>query len=546
MRVFRPPDVLSYLRDTVDADRDGFLDDNEFRTLAALVLGKAPRAIDITELKNCTLNYTYPDLQQLQQQSTQSFTTSSSSDTEGKGGGVKVTVQEILSAFPMPSLQQAMDCEQVPRSLIKHVHWQQSHVTGPDKEVSFEMVGDNYTISTDQLDSVRARKTKFICINDNMKAPSVELEKSLRAFYESFFPFTSQFELKGEGRNSVLHTDKYFELLASQSSFFSGGGGGGVIGQVRHLYESIVAGVKHAAVSAAYHTLHRLDRESAASVSFEQRYAARYVRTGPAGVSVFLPVSTLVVVAALVAILLIRRCILSRAAAAAATAPSLPTNGSNNSRRVNSNKNSLHFSTHDSDDDNDDDEEEYDNSDEDDFVVHGLNSNIDEAAAEAYLLGDSMDGDDNDTSPSNKSDSGDPRHRHHGLENKSEDFLNALWRENKATGSASGSGGSGSANSSASNFYSKKINSFIKWSDSSTASASTTAGNSGGRIPSDEVFDDHDKHEQHTASRTHTSATGPSGSGAIVTSHRRPVSPPLRSGMRGTGAAAVMVDSGGR
>ena len=55
-------------------------------------------------------------------------------------------------------------------------------------EVAFQMIGDDYNDTKSQLDSVRARRPKFICINDNMNDPSNELIQLLQDFFESFFP----------------------------------------------------------------------------------------------------------------------------------------------------------------------------------------------------------------------------------------------------------------------------------------------------------------------------------------------------------------------
>jgi len=78
--------------------------------------------------------------------------------------------------------------------------------------VAFEMIGDNYTDSLRQLDSVRARQAKFICINDNMQNPSDALEEVLQDFYQSFFPIPSQFELPPNRRNPTLYLDEYLRL----------------------------------------------------------------------------------------------------------------------------------------------------------------------------------------------------------------------------------------------------------------------------------------------------------------------------------------------
>jgi hypothetical protein len=74
------------------------------------------------------------------------------------------------------------------------------------------MIGDNLTITLNQLNSVRYRKTKFICINDQMENPTTELKQILQDFYLSFFPFPSQFELPPSRMNPTLHYDEYLLL----------------------------------------------------------------------------------------------------------------------------------------------------------------------------------------------------------------------------------------------------------------------------------------------------------------------------------------------
>jgi hypothetical protein len=69
-------------------------------------------------------------------------------------------------------------------------------------EVAFEMIGDDFNRTIDQLNSIRARKTKFVCVNDDMQHPTPDMVEFLQAFYRSFFPHPSQFELPpGSARN---------------------------------------------------------------------------------------------------------------------------------------------------------------------------------------------------------------------------------------------------------------------------------------------------------------------------------------------------------
>ncbi|KAJ5770822.1 uncharacterized protein N7511_002873 [Penicillium nucicola] len=62
-------------------------------------------------------------------------------------------------------------------------------------DVTFHMLGDDYQTTMDQLQSTRDRPTKFICLNDDMKNPSIEVRHALRQLLEDLWPLPSAFEL---------------------------------------------------------------------------------------------------------------------------------------------------------------------------------------------------------------------------------------------------------------------------------------------------------------------------------------------------------------
>ncbi|KAJ5378104.1 uncharacterized protein N7496_005513 [Penicillium cataractarum] len=62
-------------------------------------------------------------------------------------------------------------------------------------DVTFQMLGDDYQTTIDQLQSIRDRPTKFICLNDDMKGPSIEVKQALRQLLEDLWPLPSTFEL---------------------------------------------------------------------------------------------------------------------------------------------------------------------------------------------------------------------------------------------------------------------------------------------------------------------------------------------------------------
>ncbi|KAJ1431488.1 hypothetical protein B484DRAFT_310327, partial [Ochromonadaceae sp. CCMP2298] len=131
----KPPSVDQYLASVVDTDRDGLLSDNEFRTLAAV--------------RNST------------------YTAQHSAASSSSALGLR-----SFTLRPPPSLQQVLNCSDITTALRKNVDWDAqfpTHSLLSDRDlVAFEMVGDNYTATLGQLDSIRARQSKFVCINDNM------------------------------------------------------------------------------------------------------------------------------------------------------------------------------------------------------------------------------------------------------------------------------------------------------------------------------------------------------------------------------------------
>ncbi|CAE7499578.1 GNPTAB [Symbiodinium microadriaticum] len=103
---------------------------------------------------------------------------------------------------------------------MKNVDWPATHKMESDKDISFEMIGDNITNTLDQLNSIRYRKTKFVCVNDQMTDPSSELQRILKDFFLSFFPFPSQFELPSTKQNPTLYYDEYMQRYSTQISTY--------------------------------------------------------------------------------------------------------------------------------------------------------------------------------------------------------------------------------------------------------------------------------------------------------------------------------------
>ena len=85
-----------------------------------------------------------------------------------------------------------------------------------DDNVAFHMIRDNASAVLQQLDAIRGKKKKFVCLNDNIdhSKKDADLIKALLVdFYQSLFPIPSQFELPQDYRNRFLHISDLNEWI---------------------------------------------------------------------------------------------------------------------------------------------------------------------------------------------------------------------------------------------------------------------------------------------------------------------------------------------
>eukprot|EP01138_Halocafeteria_seosinensis_P008134 gb/GECG01008314.1/.p1 GENE.gb/GECG01008314.1/~~gb/GECG01008314.1/.p1 ORF type:complete len:1154 (+),score=123.58 gb/GECG01008314.1/:1-3462(+) len=165
-------DLSQYWKDEIDTDHNGYLDDNEFRTLAAVVYGRPPDGLDMSSLRECLAS------------------------------------GDIILRSSI-SLRSLMYCRMALDGLAQHARIPRSHTSVSADEVTFEMVTDDYNETIHKLDKVRHRKTKFVCINDDMhKAPN-SVQRALRNLYISYFPLRSRFELPRGFVNRNAYIDSY-------------------------------------------------------------------------------------------------------------------------------------------------------------------------------------------------------------------------------------------------------------------------------------------------------------------------------------------------
>ena len=145
----------------IDTDGDGILNSNELRTLASMMLGESPDDSHIKELlkNNCT------------------------------------------------TLKNIHNCQKAIEGIRKNIHQPSTHEKAPLDEVTFQMIGDDYNATRKMLDGIRAKRTKFICVNDDMKNPSNAVIQVLQDFFHALYPIPSPFELPSGIVNELLEID---------------------------------------------------------------------------------------------------------------------------------------------------------------------------------------------------------------------------------------------------------------------------------------------------------------------------------------------------
>lgn len=269
----KPPSLMEYVSREIDTNRDGFLNKNEFLTLAAQASGRSPRESDIEnyydcvfrrgEYSNLTDTYNETGTRPLDSYVVDSAAMGVKSEEDmlirKKVGvramrkiervvnerrarekmvsdhehGERASSTNVISSadeiaggeyeqkttiHPFPSVEEVLGCPLIVTELKDRISWPVTYAKGTDSDVAFEMIGDNFTNSFHQLNSIRARRPKFICINDNMQEPPAELMTAFEEFFEAMYPFQSQFELPAGQSNPSLYTD---ELKAFYDSKFN-------------------------------------------------------------------------------------------------------------------------------------------------------------------------------------------------------------------------------------------------------------------------------------------------------------------------------------
>ena len=200
------PDLEELWRVEIDADGSGALDGNEVLTLAAMALGKEPDDAYVDEIYACasservgaTLRRWWRRLPSPR------FARAAAADRGDRWA-------DPGRAVTLPSLRR---CDDAREGVLRHAKLRRERreryvVEKNLDEVAFEMLSDDYNATKSQLDSIRARRTKFICVNDNVDDMTPELAALFRDFFASYYPRRSQFELPPGSRNRHLRLEAY-------------------------------------------------------------------------------------------------------------------------------------------------------------------------------------------------------------------------------------------------------------------------------------------------------------------------------------------------
>ncbi|KAG7379617.1 hypothetical protein PHYPSEUDO_008344 [Phytophthora pseudosyringae] len=173
----------------LDANRNGILDENEVHTAASLAHGDAPPEDFVNEVREC--------VQPEKREKVREIPTA-----EGT-----LRLSETLT--PYITLENLERCPSVRDALIKNVRYESKVELMSETEVTFHMLSDNFKFAWKQMMGTRARRTKFVCINDDMKFPSTAVSQILHELFLSIWPKRSQFELPYHLKNRYAHIDEY-------------------------------------------------------------------------------------------------------------------------------------------------------------------------------------------------------------------------------------------------------------------------------------------------------------------------------------------------
>ncbi|DBA01105.1 TPA: hypothetical protein N0F65_001733 [Lagenidium giganteum] len=198
-----PPTLEFIWKEYLDANRNGILDENEVLTVASLAYGDYPSDAFVEEVRTC--------LQPPKQEKVMEKSTAQGS----------VLVAETLT--PHITFESLAACTETADKLIKNVRKEKMFELMPEDEVTFHMLSDQYRYAWNQMLGTRARRTKFVCINDDMKYPNPSVSQILHELFLAIWPKRSQFELPYHLKNRFTHIDDYNLANERRNHYIAGG-----------------------------------------------------------------------------------------------------------------------------------------------------------------------------------------------------------------------------------------------------------------------------------------------------------------------------------
>lgn len=127
-----------------------------------------------------------------------------------------------ITRFPRDwslSKESLLNCSAAFSQLEKHLksRLRNRYELGSVEEVAFVMVRENRTLALREMDGIRAKRNKFVCLNDNINHTSPDAKETIEAIHDLFkalYPDPSPFELPDGQINKFLHTDELFSARA--------------------------------------------------------------------------------------------------------------------------------------------------------------------------------------------------------------------------------------------------------------------------------------------------------------------------------------------
>ena len=184
-----------------DMNHDCWFEEGHIRTIESLLYGNIPPAGFHDSFQRCLHNGS-------------GLTSDLQFPTEAEKT-IAVSIKDMEHCIDMPQLRSSLQKEKGYRLKM-----------GTD--VTFQMLRDDYQTTMDRLQSTRDRQTKFICLNDDMKSPSIDLRYAFKQLMEDLWPVPSSFELQArpiapnESNRGMSHEEGKFPYQFYILIFISG------------------------------------------------------------------------------------------------------------------------------------------------------------------------------------------------------------------------------------------------------------------------------------------------------------------------------------